>query len=82
MSAHAQSSPLRDGNWWNGLTPETKAVYMVGFFDGMELGKNFSIWNIVKGDVARGKRTANDATLTTVVGSYNYYVEKYMKNVS
>jgi hypothetical protein len=32
----------RDGNWWNTRTASAKTSYIVGFFDGMELGKVFS----------------------------------------
>jgi hypothetical protein len=45
--AHAQEE-RRDGNWWVGETPNTKLNYAVGFFDGMELGHDFSYWGIVK----------------------------------
>lgn len=38
----------RDGNWWLNETPANKLNYIVGFFDGMELGHNFSYWGILK----------------------------------
>ena len=36
----------RDGNWWDRHTRQEKGDYITGFFDGMDLGKNFSYWDI------------------------------------
>jgi hypothetical protein len=32
----------RDGNWWRGQERFTRSAYIVGFFDGMDLGNKFS----------------------------------------
>jgi hypothetical protein len=48
---------------------------MVGFFDGMELGEDFSIWgtmNTQKADPAVGK----------AVSSYDQFANKYLTNVT
>jgi hypothetical protein len=47
-SASAADQASRDGNWWNSQTELFKDVYVVGFFDGLLLGKNFSYWTGVK----------------------------------
>jgi hypothetical protein len=39
-----ESNKDRDGNWWISQEQLAKYSYMVGFFDGMELGEDFSIW--------------------------------------
>ena len=36
----------RDGNWWRTTNLDMKKSYMVGFFDGLVLGRNFSYWNL------------------------------------
>lgn len=37
----------RDGNWWNQQPLVARAIYLIGFGDGLELGKNFSVWDLV-----------------------------------
>jgi len=34
----------RDGNWWRESDGSSKMTYVTGFFDGMDLGYNFSYW--------------------------------------
>lgn len=64
-----------DGNWWRGQNQAFKFSYMVGFFNGMELGNKFSYWKF-----------SNDKTATNSVDlvneSYTEYLNKYFKNVS
>ncbi len=36
----------RDGNWWRTTNLDVRKSYMVGFFDGLVLGRNFSYWNL------------------------------------
>src|SRR5206468_3502197 len=38
----------RDGNWWRSQDLSARYSYMVGFFDGMNLGHNFSYWKIME----------------------------------
>jgi len=52
-----------------------QANYMVGFFDGMELGHEFSYWSFVN------DKKAGDA-LKRVSNSYDEYLAKYFKNVT
>ena len=40
----AQDKNRRDGNWWVDLPESEKLNHMVGFFDGMDLGYDFSYW--------------------------------------
>ncbi len=49
----ARAEEHRDGNWWRDTAHMSKLAYMVGFFDGMELGHEFSYWHVKteKGDV-------------------------------
>ena len=70
-----ESNRDRDGNWWISQEQLAKYSYMVGFFDGMELGENFSIWgtmNTQKADPAVGK----------AVSSYDQFANKYLTNVT
>ena len=64
----------RDGNWWISLEQEYKLKYLVGFFDGMDLGNRFSYWGMSKG--AQRKCTGN------VVDSYSTYESKYFAQVT
>lgn len=34
----------RDGNWWLQLTQEIRVFYVLGLFDGVNLGCNFAHW--------------------------------------
>lgn len=74
-TAHAQSSNRRDGNWWRAQDRQAKVDYMIGFFDGMSLGNNFSYWKYVN-------QTPPSNVPDLVLESYNEYTEKYMMSVS
>ena len=82
LFAIAQLFPLfaddtrRDGNWWRDQTRSEQAMYMVGFFDGMELGHNFSYWELPLKD---GKR---DPVSVMILNSYSTMMEKYLKDVT
>jgi hypothetical protein len=69
-----ESIDRRDGNWWREQTTEKKTTYMTGFFDGMELGRNFAYWGIIEKD-------KNDPAMAKVRSSYEEY-SKYLINVS
>jgi hypothetical protein len=71
FSAYAQS-PRRDGNWWREQSYSDKITYMVGFFDGMDLGREFSFWKSVDDKVCAPK----------IMESYDSYNDKYMKGVT
>lgn len=65
----------RDGNWWIGLDKAQKVNYMVGFFDGMRLGRDFSYWGILDKD-------KDDPAVGKVAGSFNDYNNKFFSNVT
>jgi len=65
----------RDGNWWRDQDRLTRSVYIIGFFDGMDLGKNFSYWKFAN------KKEMNSC-IGKVAESYNEYSAKYFKNVT
>jgi hypothetical protein len=57
----------RDGNWWLMQSPLFEVAFVSGFFDGMDLGYDFSFWGIQK----------NDPALAKVAGSYSEYASKF-----
>jgi hypothetical protein len=75
-----QESNRRDGNWWREIDAAGKANYIVGFFDGMELGNRFSFWGVVKDNKA--EKTVKDAVTSSVVASYSDYSDKYLSHVT
>ena len=66
----------RDGNWWRAETEATRTVYVVGFFDGLELGHNFSFWATKTADGKMDMEAASKA-----LTSFLEYKDKYLKNV-
>jgi hypothetical protein len=73
--AFAQESTRRDGNWWRTQLRASQVSYMVGFFDGIELGNRFSYWSFANDQKAT-------ESLKRVFDSYEEYVDKYLKNVT
>jgi hypothetical protein len=73
LPLYAQNS-RRDGNWWLEQTPLLKASYVVGFFDGTDLGYQFSYWKCL------GEN--DSACLVKVKGSYEFYRNKYTKDIT
>ena len=67
----------RDGNWWKDKTQNEKLDYMVGFFDGMELGHQFSYWGMLKDS---GNKEA--PCISDMNKSYGDYGTKYFTNVT
>lgn len=65
----------RDGNWWNQESNEHKVYFMAGFFDGMDLGNNFSYWGMSE----KGKDGGCD---DQAVRSYNDQSRKFFPNVT
>jgi len=45
---------------------------MIGFFDGMDLGNNFSYWGLAK----------DDSGIDKIIRSYDEYSTKYLKDVT
>lgn len=67
----AQKPDRRDGIWWGTISDiNTKYVYVIGFFDGMELGYRFSYWGIWDKD-------KNSSCIRKVSTSFSDYYNKY-----
>ena len=66
----------RDGNWWLAGNKPSNLSYVVGFYDGMDLGNRFSCrkYNI---DTKKGSDCVDLAGV-----SYQEYVKKYFRNVT
>jgi hypothetical protein len=65
----------RDGNWWTTQTAVTKLDYMIGFFDGIELGHEFSEWGLLKD-------SAQTPCISSVTSSYGEHIDKYLAHVT
>jgi hypothetical protein len=65
----------RDGNWWRTLGNDAKNSYVTGFFDGMNLGFQFSQWKYADDTTKR-------SCLENVNKSYNYYCEKFFSHIT
>lgn len=76
-SLPAFSEEHRDGNWWRELNAPQKAMYVTGFFDGMELGHRFSYWGF-----APVATKENMPGIEKVANSYAKMKLRYMTNVS
>ena len=66
----------RDGNWWRARPRATKLAYLVGFFDGMELGERFSYWGLPQKDGKMNPATGD------IGESYDKMYSQYIKNVT
>jgi hypothetical protein len=75
FNIYCKNPERRDGNWWNNLDNNSKYDYIVGFFDGMDLGNLFSYWGI--SDIDK-----HDDCVSSIIESYNEYSRIYFKNVS
>jgi hypothetical protein len=71
LTLPAQVVTRRDGNWWLEQSRLTKTSYIVGFYDGIELGDEFSLWQSKDSDY-----------LAKNLKSFDYYEEKYLKGVT
>jgi hypothetical protein len=67
----------RDGNWWRDRTNFQRTEYVVGFFDGMELGSRFSYWNL-----ETFKANKNDPIAGQVLASYATLKDRYFKELT
>ena len=66
--------PRRDGNWWTDQSQCMKTAYVVGFFDGMELGNKFSYWGLT----ADQGETCN----YFIVKSFNDHYSKFFSDIT
>ena len=65
----------RDGNWWHDQDRLTRAAYIIGFFDGMDLGHNFSYWKLLK-------EKEKDSCIGEIAESYREHSAKYFNNIT
>jgi hypothetical protein len=70
--ARDEANSVRDGNWWVDQGALSKPYYVTGFYDGMELGHQFSYWGLPK----------NGDELSKVLASYDSYGTKYLSGVT
>lgn len=77
VGAAGQVSTRRDGNWWNQQDAAVKLDYMVGFFDGTNLGYQFSYSGILQS--SNGQWTA---CIGDIQKSFTDFNNKFFKNVS
>ena len=71
----AQTSSERDGNWWREQSKDFKYAYVVGIFDGLEVGYDFSYLDF-------GESPEDKACLSKVEASFNKHRVRYLKNVT
>jgi hypothetical protein len=72
--AQAQTSDRRDGNWWRAFSDSDRLMITIGFIDGIDLGKSFTIWGMDK--------VQKDACMRTVIETYDNEEKKYLANVT
>src|SRR5690348_13566261 len=77
MYLYGQVVSRRDGNWWIDQSRPTKLTYMLGFFDGMDLGGDFSYWDL--GDKNGG---GNDPCISKAANSYYANRKKYLAHIT
>lgn len=67
---------VQNGNFWLTQTPASHVDYILGFTEGMQLGRNFSEWN--------WDATSKDGQYKAVaaLNSYNAETQKYMSNIA
>jgi hypothetical protein len=71
-----QEYDRRDGNWWARLDAGTKANYLAGFLDGMELGNRVAFLGADSSEQDYKTVSAKAAT------SFAAYRAKYLANVT
>lgn len=67
----------RDGNWWQTQAALERLEYVVGFLDGMDLGRDFSVWKY-----STSKAPADIDTAAKTYGSYDEFSKQYLHNVT
>ena len=74
-TAHNQTDNNRNGNWWISQAKEFKVAYVVGFFDGLQLGRKFSYWSTLSQD-------KKDVCVAKAIKSFDSYNSKYLEGVT
>ncbi len=73
QAAFAQSP--RDGNWWRSLERNIQIAYVLGAFDGTNLGYGFTTWKLAK------DKAASDAYARANAANREY-TQRYLANVN
>jgi len=73
----AHAGDRRDGNYWRALNKSQKSIYVLGFFDGMGLGYNFSYWGFYLSNNDKSSKLSQK-----VADSYNKFTTKYFQSVT
>jgi len=68
-----------DGNWWRTLDYTSQACLIIGFFDGMNLGHQFSVWGFYDFDEPSQKQ---QEAFELASQSYKKYTSKYTTHVT
>jgi len=71
-----QEYDRRDGDWWRGINRVSKAYYLAGIVDGVELGNRLSIGRIDKNDKA--DKECSERVTTT----FSSQCAKFLANVT
>lgn len=69
-----QDKTRRDGNWWVDQTPVARVNYVIGFFDGVPLGRDFSWWGCSQEDKTK--------CLETLAPSYTKFEAKFLAGIT
>ena len=70
VTGYSQANERRDGNWWLKNPRPAKAVYVLGFFDGIQMGERASTYQLDK--------TSRDKTEQ----AHKAYTDKYLAHVT
>lgn len=73
--ANGQQSLRRDGTWWQELLANDRLLFIIGFMDGMQLGRNFSHWGMEKDK-------ESEACSGKAVVSFGKMTEQYFSKVT
>jgi len=76
LSGLMAASDRRDGNWWIDQNEYSHVTYVTGFFDGMDLGHNFSYWKWAHDSHKTGK------CLDLMGDAYREYHGKFFANIT
>ena len=76
LTARSQVDSRRDGSWWSTMSVESRNTYVVGMFDGTDVGRNFATWGIME------KYGNHDPAIGKAIASYDGLETKYFTNVT
>jgi hypothetical protein len=76
LPLEAQSNERRDGNWWVSQEASYKRSYLLGLFDGVNLGSRLTAWGLPSRTRADSLRTA------LVVHSFDSMATRFLSKVT